>query len=314
VTDNGGNMSPLSTRTFVWDRNPPVLGGISSPASAAAGATVSVGAGASDNDLELDRGEFFLRWDGASLAVLQNTTQIGEFGPAAFTQAGTAQANLQYFHNLRVSPASDNITSGTLLRVFDFGRNVAEGVGQAVSIIPPVPADLGDVTASSLYSNTAVLCWDTDANGCGSTPTSATLTFSATVTAPAGVTYSPFFRSDFLVGIDVNNDDAVDVDQFGNEMFVPIVSGSSVSNNNNVSLYTRQVTVDQIVAASRRTTNGDVTIRAIGYRQGLVTTSVGPPLVRVSVNGLAFTVAAGGAACPNVAGTSAACVITLAPN
>ena len=297
AVDQAGNQSGLVTRRFVWDRTLPVVGGVSSAATVAAAGQTTFSLGVAD-ELDLDRAELFLRWNGATLAVQQNTTQIGEFGEAAFSTSGTSSATVPYFHSLRVAGGGEVPTTNSLFRVYDFGRNVAEAVGAVPAVTNP-PAEPNDITTTSLYSNTAIVCWDTDGNGC-TNPTSATLTLQ--VTGPTSV---PFTRVDFLVGIDGNNDGTVDVDGAGNQLFAPIVSGAAVAVVTNVSTFTRTVTVQQIVAASRRTliqavpdASNNVHIRAIGYR----------------LNGTAFTVAAGAAACPVGAGSNAACTISLQRN
>jgi len=296
VVDNAGNSNSTVTRTFVWDRDAPDVGGVSSPATTTAGGQAQFSVGVAD-ELDLDRAEFYLRWGGATLAVLQTTTAIGEFGPAAYTLTGSAAATVQYFHNLRVAGGGVFVTSGSMFRVFDFGRNAAEAVGGVPAVTNP-PAEPNDITTTSLFSSTAIVCWDTDANGC-TNPTTATLTLQ--VQRPA-ITQVPFNRVDFLVGIDVNNDGNVDVDGAGNQLFAPLAVNSAVSILNDVSTYSRAVTVQEIVTASRRTSipavpdaTSNVHIRAIGYRP----------------DGNAFTVAAGAAACTAVAGSNAACTISL---
>jgi preprotein translocase subunit YajC len=302
VVDNAGNSSPLLTRTFVWDRTAPIVGGLSFGATVTAGGSATFSTVVSD-ELDLDKAEFFLVWAGAGLAVLQNTVTLGEFGPDAFTTAGSATSTSPFVHSLRVGAGGALIpTTGSLFRVFDFGKNVAEGVGGVPAVSPaPAPVEQNDITAASLYSSAAVLCWDTDGNGCPTNPTTTTLTFQVT-----GPTLVPFTRVDFLVGIDVNNDGVIDTDAAGNQLWAPIAQGSAVSVVGNVSTFNRQVTVQELVNASRRTFitifPGDpanrIHIRAIGYRP----------------NGTAFTVAAGAAACTNAPGTGTACTIELSRN
>jgi hypothetical protein len=292
AVDQAGNQSALLTRTFVWDRTAPIVGGLSFAALLNPGAQGTFTTIVND-ELDLDRAEFYLVWTGATLAILQNTTSIGEFGQATYTTAGTATHTGTFTHQLRVADGTLLPTTNSLFRVFDFGRNVGEATGGVPAVNNP-PNEQGDITVASLYSNNAILCWDQDADGC-TNPTSATLTFQ--VTGPTSV---PFNRVDFLVGRDVNNDGVVDTDTNGNQLFAPITSGSAVSVVANVSTFTRTVTVQQIVAASQRSVipggGNTVTIRAIGYRP----------------NGTAFTVTGAVVVCPNAAGSNAACTIQLA--
>jgi hypothetical protein len=333
VVDAAGGNSALTDVRFVRDFTAPVVGGVLFPAVLTPGAQTSFQAGVAD-DLDLDRGEFFLVAGTELDAFRQSSTTVGTFGPgdgsigpAGYTQQANLSTTVPFVHSIQAGTAAPpSATTQGSFRVRDFGRNSNTAYS---SPFPPPTAALRNYTAGlpsvavalnseALTSTFAVLCWDTDTNGCpNNTNTSAILSFTlsgAGSAAVGGPLQIPFTRVDFLVALDENNDGAPDVDPNGNVLWTVLgPAGVSVTENVGATVRTynwsRSATAAELASASGRTTItaappvdplNNVRIRVIGY----------------SADGGSFTLADGaGAACPAVAAPpGAACTIQLTRN
>jgi hypothetical protein len=291
------------------------------------------------DNLDLDRGEFFLVANTDLDAFRQSVTTLGTFGPgdgsigpAGYTQQANLATTIPFVYSLQEgSAAAANLTTHAAFRVRDFGRNSAFAYSSPFPpLVTPLPRNYAAgtpavaITAGSenLTSTFNILCWDTDTNGCPTnTNTSAVVSFTLTgagSAAAGGPLQIPFTRVDILVALDEDNDGAPDVSAAplaGNVLWTVIgPAGVSVTENVGATVRTynwsRTVTAAELAAASGRTTItaalpidplNNVRIRVIGY----------------SADGGAFTLADGaGAACPvpATAPPGTACNIQLTRN
>jgi hypothetical protein len=337
AVDAAGANSVLKDVTFVRDFMAPVVGGVLFPAVLTPGAQVTVQAGVAD-DLDLDRGEFFLVANTDLDAFRQSVTTLGTFGfgdetigPAGYTQQANLSTTIPFVYSLQEgTAAAPSATTHGSFRVRDFGHNSSFAYS---SPFPPPTVALRNYTAGAasvaitpnsenLTSTFNVLCWDTDTNGCpNNTNTSAVVSFTvqgAGSSAAGGPLQIPFTRVDFLVAIDENNDGAPDLSGAplpGNVLWTTLgPAGVAVTENVGATIRTynwsRTVTAAELAAAAGRQTItaappidplNNVRIRVIGY----------------SADGAAFTLADGaGAACPApaTAPPGTACTIQLTRN
>jgi hypothetical protein len=327
AVDAAGNLSSSIDVRFVRDVTAPVVGGVSFPAVLTPAAQTTFSAGVAD-DLELNRGEGFLVFAGALDAFRQSTTQIGTFGPgdgsigpAGYTQQASLSATVPFIYSLQAGTAAAPVQSTQFsFRTSDFGRNSSTAYS---GMFPPPTVALRNYTAGTpaqaitagsetLTSTFALLCWDTDADGCATNQQSATVSFTvsgAGSSAVGGPLAIPFTRVEFYVALDTNNDGIADVDPNGNVLWTSLgIAGVSVTENVGATVRTynwsRNVTGAELASAAGRTTNvdppaaaNDIWLRVVGY----------------SSDGAAFTVADGAAACPAPpGGVGAACSIRLA--
>jgi hypothetical protein len=330
AVDAAGNSSAMTDIRLVRDFTPPTVGGVFFGAVLTPGQPAAFSAGVAD-DLEVNRGEGFLEVGASALAFRQSTTTVGTFGPgdgsigpAGYTQQSTLSSTVTFVHSMQVgTAAAPTQTTRFAFRVSDFGRNSNTAFSGA---FPPPTVALRNYTAGAasiaitagsetLTSTFGTLCWDTDADGCATTPnTSATLSFTvsgAGSSAAGGPLQIPFSRVEYYVGLDENNDGAVDLDPALNALWTSLgIAGVSVTENVGATVRTynwsRNATAAELSAAAGRTSitagappiaANNVWIRVVGY----------------SSDGNSFTVATGVAACPAppVVGPSGSCSIQL---
>jgi hypothetical protein len=336
AVDAAGGNSVLKDVTFVRDFTAPVVGGVLFPAILTPGAQVTVQAGVAD-DLDLDKGEFFLVANTDLDAFRQSVTTIGTFGfgdetigPAGYTQQANLSTTIPFVHSLQEGTANaPAATTHGSFRVRDFGHNNAFAYS---SPFPPPIVALRNYSAGvasvaitmnseNLTSTFNVLCWDTDTNGCPTNPnTSAVVSFTvsgAGSSVVGGPLQIPFTRVDFLVAIDENNDGTPDLSTGAvpNNVLWTTLGPAGVAVTENVGAtvrtynWSRTVTAAELASASGRTTItaaapidplNNVRIRVIGY----------------SSDGGAFTLADGPVACPapGAAAPGVACTIQLTRN
>jgi hypothetical protein len=307
LVDGAGNEGPTSFRRFVRDVAAPITAGVIYPVTVAPAGQVTVSS-ISQDDLALAKAEAYLAFGGAAMASYKQ----GEQSIMAFPTGPEYNAGFPYTTSFNPS-ATFSFTSALfvgandvapdpatnfIFRIFDHGKNVAEATSTGVPAVQPLPAAAPTITSSALGGSTAVVCWDTDTDGCAGTQNSVSLTFTVTSNQPNQV---PFNRVEFYAGRDVNNDGVVDLDAGGRQMWASLgVSGGSAVGN--TFTFTRIVTGEQLATASGRTTIAD---------PAGVTNLVFISVVGYMPNGQAFTVSNAGVAACTPAGADARCFVTL---
>jgi hypothetical protein len=306
--DGAGNEGPMMFRRFVRDVMAPITAGVIFPVSVAPAGSITVSS-ISQDDLALARAEAYLAFGGAAnLSFKQNEQSIMAFPTGTAYNAGfpyttnfNPSATFIFTRALYVGAGdvAPDFATNIVFRIFDHGKNVAEAISTGVPAVNPAPAAAPTILTSNLAGSVTNVCWDTDADGCGTNPNSVSLTFTVTSSTPQAV---PFNRVEFYVGRDVNNDGLVDTDGAARPMFASlgIAGGSAVGGT---FTWTRVVTGEQLATIAGRTSTPDgvpvaasaVAIRVVGYMP----------------NGDAFTVNVGGGPFCTPAGADAPCAINL---
>lgn len=213
LVPTSGHPTPTFAHMALQDVTRPISSGVTHPVPLTnfGGLPVTLSASVSDN-LDLARADGLVLFSGMPVTlgsphIWNDGAPIGEYGPAAFTQSGTATATIpMWIHSIQdgfngsIYPA----TQGWLITQ-DFAKNWVSGLTQPF-IPPPIPGNTGNAQMTSFEVSTGVspnpstnaIC--IDGTCAGSSKQSITLTVeSSGILGTGGQVYNNPFLADFGV-------------------------------------------------------------------------------------------------------------------